>query len=107
MGGGHGRTEAPLMVAWELTREGKEKGKERRGKGRGLGGAARGRHGAVLQAMGGAASASCALRPCWCCPCSLFLRERNTKEKGEEKKKRKEKKKKNMKKILNLKIFEK
>jgi hypothetical protein len=30
--------EAPLMVAWELTVEGKEKGKERRGRGAAWGG---------------------------------------------------------------------
>jgi hypothetical protein len=35
------RLEAPLMVAWELTVEGKEKGKERRGRGRLGEGAAR------------------------------------------------------------------
>jgi hypothetical protein len=38
--------EAPLMVAWELTGEGKEKGKQKRGKGGGLGG---GRYGGALQ----------------------------------------------------------
>jgi hypothetical protein len=38
--------EAPLMVAWELTGEGMEKGKERRGRGRrGLGGQLGGRLG--------------------------------------------------------------
>jgi hypothetical protein len=36
---------APLMVAWELTREGKEKGKERRGKGGRLGRGKPGGHG--------------------------------------------------------------
>jgi hypothetical protein len=51
--------EAPLMVAWELTVEGKEKGKERRG----MGARPRGTAGAPME---GGSSAHALLCPAWC-----------------------------------------
>jgi hypothetical protein len=101
--------EAPLMVAWELTGEGKEKGKERRG----MGARTRGTAGAAPMEGGARPMRCCVQRGvrAWLCV-ALFLHEslfseaccsregessrrgRRREENKRKKKKRKEKKKK-------------
>jgi hypothetical protein len=106
--------EAPLIVAWELTVEGKEKGKERRGRGARPWGAARG---APMEGHGGRGCKGEVPWDCYAlqgalCTWLLFVsekgnRERKEKEKRREEKKRRKEKEKNMEIFLNLKIFKK
>jgi hypothetical protein len=88
---------APLMVAWELTGNGKENGKERRGMGAQPRGAAREGRALQEEGHGGAAGLPCLLFPVRVKAavrgCLLCVRGRK-KEEGEEEKKRKRRKRK-------------
>jgi hypothetical protein len=98
---------APLMVAWELTREGKEKGKERRGRGaRPRGQLGRGAQGGCKGEVPWGCYALLGALRTWL----LFVREKGNTERKEKRRKekgRKEKKEKNMEIFINLKIFKK